>query len=170
MRFNNVEHAISWAFQVSATPIVKTSSIQRMMGGGRSFGDMTPHDRHAMAAMIIDQAERAIDKQGMTLLRALFGVADPVEIRAYLVPMVAAGMPTGIHSRRAIEDIISAYCGRRRGVEQIRRALACRKSTALDVRRDAYARLDDVYHRAVGAADEVFAIAGIVSAGMAMSY
>jgi hypothetical protein len=65
------------------------------------------------------------------------------------VPIVVAALPTGVHSRRAIEDIINAYCGRNRGVEELRRALQCRKSTALETRRGAYRALDAVLERAV---------------------
>jgi hypothetical protein len=99
--------------------------------------------------MIIDQASRATDKQSMVLLRALYGVADAEDVRACIVPIVVATLPTGIHSRRSVEDIINAYCGRNRGVEELRRSLQCRKSTALETRRRAYRALDAVLERAV---------------------
>jgi hypothetical protein len=151
MKFKSVEHALAWAFRVESTAIIKTSSASAAMmgGGGMSHGELTAHDRHAYAAMIIDQASRATDKPSMALLRALYGIADAADVRAYLVPIVVAALPTGVHSRRAIEDVINAYCGRNRGVEELRRALQCRKSTALETRRGAYRALDAVLERAV---------------------
>jgi hypothetical protein len=151
MKFKSVEHALSWAFRVESTAIIKTSSVSAAMmgGGGMSHGALTSHDRHAYAAMIIDQASRATDKPSMVLLRAIYGVADVADVRACLVPIVVATLPTGTHSRRAVEDIINAYCGRNRGVEELRRSLQCRKSTALETRRGAYRALDAVLERAV---------------------
>jgi len=66
---------------------------------------MTPHDRHAQAAIILSIVEKAVDVNGLAYLKAhygreLQGGEDQRAVADVLVRVAMAAMPTGMHNRR----------------------------------------------------------------------
>lgn len=152
MKFRNVQHALRWAYETSNRPIVKISSVNAMRGPDRAGepgadGELTVHDLHAQAALIIALCERALPRLHMAYVRLQFGrEAGGIDLLAH---HVAAGLGSGMHSRRGIQQIIRAYCGEKTGLREIRKSLACGMLKAASLRNRAYDTLDVIHDRAI---------------------
>lgn len=152
MIFKNVEHALKWAFGVSATVIVKGSGINAMRGSSGS-GDLTPHDRHAQAALIIGMAERVLNVNQMAFVLAKFGCAlnggeHERAVADQLTKVVIASLPTGMHSRRGYEKLIRCHFGAVIGVQAIRKDLACGMADVQKHKKIVNDALSDVWNSA----------------------
>jgi len=78
MEFSNPEHALRWSYETSNRPIVKISSVNEMrgperIGGGSSSDELTAHDYHAQAALILGLCERVLSPLHMAYVRVQFG-------------------------------------------------------------------------------------------------
>ena len=152
MKFRNVQHALRWAYETSNRPIVKISSVNAMRGPAgkgesRPKDELTAHDLHAQAALIITLCERVLPRLHMAYVRLQFGrEAGGLDL---LVHHVAAGFGTGIHHRRGIQQIIRAYCGQRTGLREIRKSLECGMLKAATLRNRAYDALDVIHDQAM---------------------
>lgn len=152
MEFKSANAALKWAYQVMASTICKTTSIYAMSGADAAI-DLTAHEKHGQAALIVGMVERAVGagSVGHAYLTMQYGrSAEHIDV---LVRYVAAGMPTGIHSRRGLEKCIRNYCGQQIGISAIRTDLKTRKETALEVRRDVFSRLDVLHRNVMDAAE-----------------
>lgn len=152
MKFRNVQHALRWAYETSNRPIVKISSVNAMRGADRAGesrpeGELTAHDLHAQAALVIALCERVLPRLHMAYVRLQFGrEAGGLDL---LVHHIAAGFGTGIHNRRGIQQIIRAYCGEKTGLREIRKSLACGMLKAATLRNRAYDALDAIHDQAM---------------------
>ncbi len=158
--FRCAEDALRWAFETLACPIVKISSVNAMRGGG-GHGLMSSQERHAQAAMILGMVERLLSQVEIAYVKAQFGV-DRSGVGEILVPWMALGLSTGIHSRRAIEDMILGYCGFERGIRALRKELGVSTAGALEVRRTAYRHLDLLHVRALSQLQSEMEARGLV--------
>lgn len=127
--FESAHHALQFAFRIINTPIVKMSSVNSMCGASGS-GEMTPHDRHAQAAIILSIVEKAVDVNGLAYLKAHYGreLQGGEEQRAVadvLVRVAMAAMPTGMHSRRGIEKLVRIYFGQDISMVSVRKDMGC---------------------------------------------
>lgn len=114
--FKSADAALRWAFQVMATDIVKLSSINRMRGS-EGNSEMSPHERHAQAAMIIKMIERTIDPVGMAYIMARYGRElqngeHATAVAVALSTTVIGTFPTGMHNRRGVMRMIEVYFGK----------------------------------------------------------
>jgi hypothetical protein len=139
MQFRNPGHALRWAFQVINEPIVKVSSINKMRGPS-GYGELTPQDRHAQAALIMSLCERVLSSLHMAYVRVQFG-KDSSGMDA-LARYLAGQFGTGLHSRRAIEQIIRGYCGDKLVLTELRKELKARYPNAVASRNKGYDALD----------------------------
>ena len=98
MIFRDAEQALRWAYEISSRPIVRLSSVNAMRGSDKSSGgELTPHDQHAQAAMILSLCERVLPDLHMAYIRVQFGrEAGGFEL---LARHIAANFGTGIFSR-----------------------------------------------------------------------
>ena len=146
------QDALRFTFATLGKPIVRISSINSMRGAA-SYGDLTPHERHAQAAMILACVERNVDSTEMAYLRSYYGrelcngeyakvVAD------VLVRAVVGSLGTGLHPRRGIQKLIFAYFGQDIPISTIRRDLQCSLDNAIKKRNIVYDLLGNLGARA----------------------
>lgn len=152
MKFSSPERALRWAFETTNRPIVKISSVNDMReanggGGARGSGELTAHDRHAQAALILSLCERVLPPPHMAYVRVQYG--REASGFALLAQHLAANFGTGVHGRRSIEQIIRAYCGERIGLREIRRSMSCGMLKAVSYRNQAYDALDIIHAQAM---------------------
>jgi hypothetical protein len=152
MKFSSPQRALRWAYETTNRPIVKISSVNDMReasraGGAAGNGELTPHDRHAQAALILSLCERALPALHMAYVRVQFGrEASGFELLSH---HLAANFGTGLHGRRSIEQIIRAYCGERIGLREIRKSMSCGMLKAVSYRNQAYDALDAIHAQAL---------------------
>ena len=114
--FKSAHHALQFAYRVLNSPIVKTSSFNA--GGVMSgHGELTPHDKHAQAAMILSIVERNVDINGQAYLKAHYGRefqggANHRPVMDILFRIAVSSFPTGAHKRRGVEKLIEVYFGK----------------------------------------------------------
>lgn len=149
MIFKNPEHALRWAYETINRPIVKISSVNEMREdhGIRASTELTPHDRHAQAALILGLCERALSPLCMTYVRVQFG-RDRSGFDL-LARHLSANFGTGMHSRRGIEQVIRAYCGEKGGLREIKRTMSCGTLKAASIRNQGYDVLDAIHDQAM---------------------
>lgn len=165
--FRFADHALRFAFDVQQQPIMNAAqTMAAVRRGSRSsrLAGLSPHDLHAQGAMIRARV-MTFPRMERGYLLAAFGYGD--ERRAgmeVVVPWVIAQQPTGAYERRAFEVITDQYMGKfiPLGIAHVRRALRCRKETALEIRERAWRALDGLHARALAVADEVFTGLGVV--------
>jgi hypothetical protein len=149
-----------------ASDIVKLSSINRMSGGSGS-GEMTPHDRHAQAALIIKVIEKelAITYRAYVMLR-YFGVGycgnDESSLTNHLARVILGAMPTGMHSTRGIITLIKIYFGKNIGLSAIRCDFRCGNDKTKEYKKLAFDALDKIGSMAMAQAEYSLELAGIV--------
>lgn len=152
MKFSSPERALRWAYETASRPIVKISSVNDMRegnqaGGAAGNGELTTHDRHAQAALILSLCERVLPALHMAYVRTQFGrEAGGFDL---LVCHLAANFGTGLHGRRSIEQIIRAYCGEKIGLREIRKSMSCGMLKAVSYRNQAYDVLDVLHAQAM---------------------
>jgi len=168
--FRSAQAAISWAFRTSGKPIVKMSSINTMMGSmtGGSGEILSPQEKHAEAALIYVAVERACDAYGIAYLNAQYGGQlrngdhDRAVAKA-LIHMAMAALPSGVHRRRGVEQIIRNYFGQQIQRSEICKTLDCSMRRYYEYRAIIYAALDDISGRTDAIAADVLERAGIVA-------
>lgn len=136
--FRSSHHALQFAFRTIGNPIVKMSSVNSMRGASGN-GDMTPHDRHAQAAMIMAIVERAVDVNGLAYLKAhygreLFGGEHERALANHLVRVVVGTLPTGNHNPRGIEKLVRIYFGQDISMVSVRKDMQCGHARANEYR------------------------------------
>lgn len=170
--FKSSHHALQFAFRTIGTPIVKLSSINSMRGASGN-GDLTPHDRHAQAAIIMAIVEKAVDVNGLAYLKAHYGH----ELRGggyeravidILVCVVVAALPTGMHSRRGIEKLVRNYFGQNISVISTRKDLACNNRRYYEYRDEVYRVLDHIAMRTDADVDRALEAAGLIGEEVAV--
>jgi len=163
MKFQSGHSALKWAYRVMETDLCKTSSIYSMTGTGRDAArELTGQERHGQAAMIVGRVIRAVGEgsPGHAYLLMQYGRdAESVDV---VVRYLAAGLGTGLHSRRAIEKCVRSYCGQTIGIEAVRTDLKIRKADALEYRRDLYRRMDVLHRTTLSVAEDALMVAGLI--------
>lgn len=163
MQFRNVSHALQWSFQIVGTPILKGSSVFSMMpSSGRNGTELTSHDRHAQAALILGMVERLADVNQKAWIVAQYGkvfkmrehsAGDPRQkaavemanaVEMQLVKAVMASFGTGMHSTRGVSKLVRNYFGASIGVNAIRTDLKCSHSAVPEWKDRVYSALDRI--------------------------
>ena len=105
-----------------------------------SSDELTAHDYHAQAALILGLCERILSPLHMAYVRVQFGrEASGFDL---LARHLAGSFGTGVHSRRGIEQIIRSYCGEKIGLRELRKSMACGMLKAASLRNGGYDLLD----------------------------
>jgi hypothetical protein len=148
MLFRSPGHALRWAYETTNRPIVKTSSINGMRGAS-GHGELTPQDRHAQAALIMTLCDRVLSPLHIAYIKAQFGRdSSGFDI---LVNHLAAHFGTGLHNRRAIEQIIRGYCGDKLVLADLKSGMRVGYLQAVMLRSKGYGALDKINSQAMGA-------------------
>lgn len=164
--FKSAHHALQFAFRTMGVPIIKMSSVNSMRGAAGN-GDLTPHDRHAQAAMIVSIVEKVVDVNGQAFLRAhygseLFGGEHERQLANHLVQVVIGTLPTGMYSRRGVEKLVRIYFGQKIGMAAVRRDMRCGIKRVNECRDLVYQTLSSIGRRADIAADTALREAGLI--------
>jgi hypothetical protein len=148
MQFSSPEHALRWSYEISNRPIVKVSSINGMRGPESAITEeITSHDQHAQAALIIGMCERILSPLHMAYVRVQFGRENGGF--DLLGRHLVGGFGTGLHSRRGIEQIIRAYCGEKIGLRELKKSMSCGMLKAASLRSRGYDMLDSLHAQAM---------------------
>jgi hypothetical protein len=134
----SIEFTVRWSFEILSRPVMGRSYL--VAEGERAMGGLDEYDRHAQAALVIRNCERALPALHMAYIRLRFG-SDPSGYEL-LVPYVSAKWGACICSRETIETIIKDYCWDEIGFREIRKSIARGKRTASSCRNKAYDALD----------------------------
>ena len=148
MQFRNPGHALRWAFQVINEPIVKVSSINKMRGPS-GFGELSPQDRHAQAALIMSLSERVLSPLHFAYIKLQFG--RDMSGMSFLALYLAGQFGTGLHSRRGIEQIIRGYCGDELTLSDLKSSMRVGYIQALALRKKGFAAMSKIHFEAIGA-------------------
>ena len=166
MQFRGPEHALRWAYEMSSRPIVKLSSVNSMRGGGGAvYDELTQHDKHAQAALIMSMVERLEDQACREYIAARFGgMTKPEEVTA-MMNRIFAALGTGTHGRRGAYKLLLCYFGANIGYRAIRYDLKCRDAVVIEIRRKVYDTIDGIGKRSVREVTERLASQGLISFG-----
>lgn len=164
MEFKSAHSALKWAFRVMASDLCKTSSVYSMSGPDAAR-ELTAQEQHAQAAIIASIAARSVGEGSAGHGYLLMQYGRSAEGIDMVVRHIAAGLGTGLHSRRAIEKCVRSYCGQTIGIEAVRTDLKIRKADALEYRRDMYRRMDLLHNMAIGAVEAALMVAGLIVEG-----
>lgn len=149
MQHHSPESTLRWCYETINRPIVKISSINEMREDNsvRPSTDLTPHDHHAEAALILGLCERVLSELHMAYVRAQFGRDNSGF--DLLGRHLAGVFGTGLHSRRGIEKIIRLYCGEKGGLREIKRSMSCGMLKAAVLRNRGFDALDAIHAQAM---------------------
>lgn len=165
--FKSADAALRWAFQVMATDIVKLSSINRMRGCDGA-AEMSPHDRHAQAAMIMQMIERTIDPVGMAYVmarygRELQGGEHATAVAVALSTAVIGTFSTGMHNRRGVIRMIEVYFGADYTMKSLQLGLGgCSNRRYYEYKDGINKALDHIHLRALDAVHRAMDDSGLI--------
>jgi len=164
--FRSAQEALRFAFNTTNRPILNISGINSMRGAAGN-GDMTPHDRHAQAAIIMALVERAIDVNGQAYVMAHYGreLAGSEHERAlvnHLVRAVIETFPPGTHYPRGVEKLVRNYFGQNIGMSAVRCDLHCGINRANEYRDWVHQALSAIGKRAEYEVDAALRSAGLI--------
>jgi len=152
--FRSAEHALRWAYLTRAMPIVARTQLTALAHGGtqtRTTG-LSGYERHAQAALIFSLAERVLNPLENAYLTVQYG-RDSAGLDAVVTYLVGR-LGSGAYYRRGVAKLVRAYCGERIGISAIRYDLACRKATALDLRRQAFDIMDALHYKTIAVLEQ----------------
>lgn len=165
--FRSAREALEFAYRTTNTPILKMSSINSMRGPS-GFSEMTPHDRHAQAAIILSIIKNAVDPSGIAYLRAQYGAElrggeHAADVLAALVRVAMASFPTGMHNRRGVGRMIETYFGKGKySMISLRTDLQCNNRRYYEYKEWVAAAMDRLAMRAEDDAHRALEAAGLI--------
>lgn len=153
--FKDAGHALDWAYNASARPIVKMSSINNMRQGRRGTINMlllnfTMQDIHGQAAQIIGMVENLPDPAKRQYLAARYGRRLSREDLTSVIFIGRVELGLGFEKSEAVYKLILGYFTGRVTYTEARRILGCRKTHAIMVRRCLYDTLDAIHDSSMG--------------------
>ncbi len=160
LSFYSADQALRWAYNTTARPVLKLSSIYTMRGPAATYTDMTPHERRAQAAQI----QGVVD--GMESLDAAYVHANygrEISEQEYdLIVGYCEKALTPIRARRGIILLCSEYMGQHVGWRSLRSSLSCRNNDVPVIRDRIFSELDTVHQRVIGYLDMRFRVSGLI--------
>jgi|GEM_PF-2108338 len=170
--FNNAGHALEWAYNTSAKPIVKMSGINHMRQSPTKGApndlliNFSVHDRHAQAALIIGLIDGLHDQAEREFIKARFGRVISDEAISALVCQGCGAVGFGLAGSKSKEIVYRVmhgyFTGRELPYRAVRQLLNCRHDYALMVKRCLYDLLDHYHDRAMADMAEIFERQGLI--------
>lgn len=167
--FQSAHNALSWAYRVSATPIVHLSSINQMCckpnpeTRNELLRDLTPKERHTQAALIIYMVERLEDPACVEYIRAKFSHKKESHAVKLIMHQALAALGTGVHRRRGVYKILLCHLGENINQRSIRHDLACSFDKMMLIRKSVFDSLDRVHEKAMNIMTEKLQEKGLVT-------
>lgn len=166
--FNNAYHVLEWAYAFSERPIVKTSSINRMIPPKMTgmpndlLQGLGVQERHGQAAAVLGMVDRLDDPAARAYIAAKFGHRLEKEEMRLLTYRIcgALGLPLG--GADAVYLILKGYFGGRIGYRAVRKILGCRDQYAIMVKSCVFDALDTIHDRAMADLHTMFAEHGLI--------
>lgn len=168
--FHSAHSALTWAYNVSACPVVKMSGINRMRKEpargmpNETIVGLSVHEQHAQAAAIIGMAERLGDPAGREYIAARFGGVTKPEHVTMMMNRIFGELGTGVHGRRGAYKLLLCYFGADISHKSIRYDLACGNDMVVAVRRQVYDVLDGIENRAMAEMSDALERHGLIEA------
>src|SRR5687768_2480018 len=164
MRFASPQHALRWAYETTTRPIINTSWVSVTDRFLLANNELTAHDCHAQAALILSLMGRVLPPLHVAYVDMQYGRNG--EGLPLLLRYVAGSMGTGVYRKRAIDQMIRAYCGQKISIREIRKNLQCSATKAAELRNRAYACLDSLDGYAMAILQGEMEKAGMLDTGL----
>ncbi len=160
MLFNSVDQTLKWAYNTTARPVVKLSSIYSMRGPASTAKDLSPYERRAQAA----QVQRMVDE--MEFLRrayvhANYGREISEDEFDGLIAYCSMAMPA-LRAKRGIVMLCSDYMGQHVGWRALRQSLSCRNDDVPVIRSRIFEALDTLHEGVIDALQMRFIRVGLI--------
>lgn len=166
--FSHAGHALSWAYNVSSTPIIKMSAINHMRGSSRTTRNLlllglTVEDIHKQASNIVGMVARLPEPEQREYIGGRFGNRLSRDDLRLLVLLASDVTGLGLEKIGAVYQITRGYFGGNMGYREVRRILSCRDQQAALVKSCLYDTLDMIHHRALADMTEVLQQKGLIA-------
>lgn len=168
--FHDAGHALDWAYNTAAKPIVKMSGINNMIKNPTRGAEnpllinLTVQDKHGQSALIIGLVEK-LDQTGREYIAARFGRRLEKVDMTVLVYRGCEAVGLGLGGQEPVYRIMRSYFGGRgMPYRTIQRMLGCRNQYALMVKSCLYDVLDTIHDRSMADMTEIFERHGLISA------
>lgn len=164
--FNSADAALRFVFRTLGVPICKMSSVNSMRSPSSS-SEMSAHDRHAQAALILSVVEKAVDQTGLAYIMAHYGRElqhgeRELDVLNHLVVSVMASMPSGVSSRRGVGKLVRIYFGQPISLVSVRYDMQVRHERVVEFKKIVHDALDRIGNRADGLAHDALLGAGFI--------
>lgn len=140
--YKSVDEALTRSFAIIRKDIVKLSSLNSMAGRA-SYGELTPQERHAQAAMVIGYTERTLSD----ILKSYAKCKYQHDFRNALI--IVEYLKADGDKPEALAECLKIYCGKRGGCHTVRKILACKTTRAVEFARDKFGKLDCLHYRMI---------------------
>lgn len=157
--FNSVDETLNFAFRTLSGEIVKMSSINRMRGASGN-SELSPHDMHAQAAMIVSVCEQVLDPYERAVIVAKY--AGVKGVQDTLSNMLIAQLETGAHSKRGVIKLCISYFEHQIGTASMRADFGITDFKVRQYKNMANKIFRDLVYRAEILLDAEFRRAGLV--------
>lgn len=159
--FHSADQVLKWAYNTSARPVLKLSSIYGMRGPGATAPSMSPFEQHAQAAQIL----RAVD--ALVLIERAYvhaNYARQVTEDEYeaLREFCAQALQPGLPAPRSVVLLLSNYMGQQVGLRAIRKDMAIRQNNVPMVIEMIFAKLSVMHERVLDSLDNRFRESGLI--------
>jgi len=163
--FKNVDSALRWAAQISMTGIIDSPSLHRLIKDqdrapfkNDLLVNLTPQEIHAQAAQVIQIAEKLRDPALIEYIYVRYCYLDKLD---HLITRVESTM--GGVNRRAMQELVFEYCGRRsHSVRDLKRLLQCGSDGIHGRRSQVYTVMDHVHYQAMDQIEQNMIDAGLI--------
>ena len=167
--FQNAAHALDWAYNAEARPILKTAMINKMRGStvGREnplLQGLTAQDLHGQAAQIIGMVEKLPDPAGREYLAARFGRRIERNDLTVLVYRGCDALGVGLEKREGVYRVMRGYFGGDTSLKVIRRTLGCRYTHAVMTRHCLYDVLKIINDQSLAEMERILELHGLIEA------
>lgn len=165
--FSHAGHALSWAYNVSSTPIIKMSAINHMRGSSRTTRNLlllglTVEEIHKQASNIVGMVARLPEPEQQEYINGKFGRRLKPDDLRLLVLLGCDVTGLGLAKIEPIYQITHGYFVGGMGYREVRRILACRDQQAALVKSCLYDTLDMMHRRSLAGMSEIFKEHGLI--------
>ena len=161
--FDSLHGALTFAYRYSGQQYSPSLMAQMMRGPMKSGKGLSGLDGAGQAGIIRGLVAR-LDIYEQKMIAARFSAVEReyIEARLYLVPVVIACMPTGMHSRRATDLLVQKWFGLRLNIQGVAEEAGKHRNTISPQWRVVKDTLNGLWDRAEGAAFRELQDAGII--------
>ena len=140
--------ALMFAFRYSGEQYA-LSPVAKMMGlrGGSGKG-LSGLDGAAQAGMIRDEVGRLNPNERDCIIARYSVNKDGLQAKINLIPLAASALPTGMHSRRMVDQLVQRYFGKKMAIAELSESFGIERRTMHNRWLDIAKRLRETEDRA----------------------